>query len=138
MINSFAQTTTIDGLGGARNLRGILRNRVVGDGVAYGNTEFRWKFYRFELIKQNFYLALNAFVDAGMVVQKIEVDKRGISKEVEQSQYFSDGSEKLHVCLGGGFRIVMNQNFIICADYGKAHDKRDGTSGIYVGFGYLF
>ncbi len=138
MINSFAQTTTIDGLGGSRNLRGILRNRVVGDGVAYGNTEFRWKFYRFGLIKQNFYLALNAFADAGIVVQKIEVDKSGIPANIDQSQYFSQGPEKLHFCLGGGLRVVMNQNFVISADFGSALDKRDGTSGLYIGFGYLF
>jgi hypothetical protein len=138
MINSFAQTTTIDGLGGSRNLRGIMRNRVVGDGMAYGNTEFRWKFYRFGLIKQNFYLALNAFADAGMVVQNIPVDKSGIPENVDQSQYFSDGSEKLHVCVGGGFRVVMNQNFVISADYGAALDKRDGDTGLYIGFGFLF
>jgi outer membrane protein assembly factor BamA len=138
MINSFAQTTTIDGLGGARNLRGIMRNRVVGDGMAYGNTEFRWKFYRFSLIRQNFYLALNAFADAGMVVQNIPVDKSGIPEKVDQSQYFSDGPEKLHVCVGGGLRVVMNQNFVISADYGAALDKRDGDTGLYIGFGFLF
>ncbi len=138
MINSFAQTTTIDGLGGSRNLRGIMRNRVVGDGMAYGNTEFRWKFYRFGLIKQNFYLALNAFADAGMVVQNIPVDKSGIPENVDQSQYFSDGPDKLHVCVGGGLRVVMNQNFVISADYGAALDKRDGDTGLYIGFGFLF
>lgn len=138
MINSFAQTTTIDGLGGARNLRGIMRNRVVGDGVAYGNTELRWKFFRFGLIKQNFYLALNAFADAGMVVQKVEINKNGIPKSVDQTQYFSDSPEKIHVCLGGGFRVVMNQNFIIAADFGAALNKRDGTTGVYIGFGYIF
>jgi len=138
MINSFAQTTTIDGLGGSRNLRGIMRNRVVGDGMAYGNAEFRWKFYRFGLIKQNFYLALNAFADAGQVVQKIEVDKSGIPENIDQSQYFSDGPEKPHVCLGAGLRVVMNQNFVISADYGAALDKRDGDTGLYIGFGFLF
>jgi hemolysin activation/secretion protein len=125
-------------LGGARNLRGIMRNRGVGDGVAYGNTELRWKFYRFGLIKQNFYLALNAFADAGMVVQKVEINKSSIPENVDQSQYFSNDPEKIHVCLGGGFRVVMNQNFIIAADFGKALDKRDGNTGVYIGFGYIF
>ena len=138
MINSFSQTTTIDGLGGSRTLRGILRNRVVGDGVVYGNAEFRWKFVRFHWIKQNFYLALNAFADAGMVVQPIAINKSGIPAGVDQSLYFSSDKESPHLALGGGFRIVMNQNFIICADYGQAMDKRDGSNGIYVGLGYLF
>ena len=138
MLNSFSQTTTVDGLGGSRTLRGILRNRVVGDGVVYGTAEFRWKFYRFHWIKQNFYLALNAFADAGMVVQPVIINKSGIPAGVDQSQYFSSDKEYPHLALGGGFRIVMNQNFIICADYGQAIDKRDGAYGIYVGLGYLF
>jgi hypothetical protein len=138
MLNSFSQTTTIDGLGGSRTLRGILRNRVVGDGVAYGNAEFRWKFVRFHLIKQNFYLALNAFADAGMVVQRIPIDKSGIPADIDQSQYFSTDKESPHLAIGAGFRIVMNQNFIVCADFGMAMDKRDGSNGIYVGLGYLF
>lgn len=138
MIRSFAKTTTIDGLGGARNLRGVLRNRVVGDGLAYGNAELRYKLLWFRWIKQNFYLALNAFADAGMVVQKIEIDKSGIPDEVDQSKYFSNRKETLHTCVGGGLRIVMNENFIIAADYGVALDKRDGKSGTYIGFGYLF
>jgi hypothetical protein len=138
MINSFAQTTTIDGLGGSRNLRGILRNRVVGDGMVYGNTEFRWKFWYFRMIKQNFYLALNAFADAGMVVQKIQIDKNSLATGVDPSEYFSDNAETLHVSLGGGLRIAMNQNFIISADFGSAIDNRDGNYGIYIGFGYLF
>jgi len=138
MINSFSQTTTIDGLGGSRTLRGILRNRVVGDGVVYGNAEFRWKFVRFRWIKQNFYFALNAFADAGMVVQPIAINKSGIPAGVDQSLYFSTDKETPHLALGGGFRVVMNQNSIICADYGQAIDKRDGSYGVYVGLGYLF
>ena len=138
MLNSFSQTTTIDGLGGSQTLRGILRNRVVGDGEVFGNAEFRWKFVRFYWIKQNFYLALNAFADAGMVVQPIAINKSGIPASVDQSLYFSSDKESPHLAVGGGFRIVMNQNFIICADYGQAMDTRDGSNGIYVGLGYLF
>jgi len=138
MINSFSQTTTIDGLGGSRTLRGILRDRVTGDGVGYGNFEFRWKFYRFHLIKQNFYLALNAFADAGMVLDKVQMQTDSIPSTIDKSRYFSNGSENLHLAVGGGLRIAMNQNFVICADFGFAPDKRDGRSGIYVGLGYLF
>lgn len=138
MIKSFAKTTTIDGLGGARNIRGILRNRVVGDGVAYGNAELRYKFLKFRWINQNFYLAVNAFADAGMVVQKIDVDKSGIPAEIDKLEYFGESTDKPHVSLGGGLRVVMNENFIIAADYGVALDKRDGKSGTYIGFGYLF
>jgi len=32
----------------------------------------------------------------------------------------------------------MNQNFVIAADYGKATNEQDGTSGRYIGLNYLF
>jgi hypothetical protein len=137
MINSYSQTTTVDGLGGGRTIRGILRNRVVGDGEMFANLELRWKFYRFRLIRQNFYLALNAFSDAGMAVQPYSINKSGIPAGVDPSQYFN-GHDSPHVSAGGGLRIAMNQNFIISADYGHVIDKRDGTDGIYVSLGYLF
>jgi outer membrane protein assembly factor BamA len=138
MFSSYSQSTIVDGLGGGRSLRGILRNRVVGDGAVYANAELRWKFLRFQLFKQNFYLALNAFGDAGMVVQEVKVDESGIPPGVDASQYFSTTAEYPHVSAGGGFRIAMNQNFIISCDYGHVIDKRDGSDGVYVSLGYLF
>ncbi len=138
MINSFSKTTATDGLGGSKSLRGLLRNRVVGEAIAFANFEFRWKFYRFLLFNQNFYLALNAFADAGQVVKKIKTDENITIAPDIYSDYFSPGSESLHLSTGGGFRIVYNQNIIICIDYGIALDKRDGDNGLYIGLGYLF
>jgi hypothetical protein len=39
---------------------------------------------------------------------------------------------------GGGFRIALNENFIISVDYGMAKDELDGNSGLYIGLGYLY
>ncbi|HTX87741.1 MAG TPA: BamA/TamA family outer membrane protein [Bacteroidales bacterium] len=138
MINSYCLTTTIDGLGGSMTVRGIYRNRVVGDGVAFANAEFRWKFWHFRAIKQNWYFALNVFGDAGMVVQEKKIDRSQIPPDIDQSKYFSDTPEYPHVGLGGGLRLAMNQNFIISLDIGQAIDKRDGSLGIYIGLGYIF
>ena len=33
---------TMDGVGGAKTVRGVFRNRIVGDGFVYANTELRW------------------------------------------------------------------------------------------------
>ena len=137
MITSFAKITTTDGLGGAKTLRGLLRNRVVGDGIAFGNFETRWKFYESVIWNQNVYLGLNAFADVGKVVQKIGIPDEVLLEETETA-YFSQQDESLHWTLGAGLRIVMNQNFVIAADYGVALDKRDGKSGLYIGIGYLF
>ena len=138
MITSFSKVTTTDGLGGAKTLRGILRNRIVGDGIAYGNFEVRWKFFKTVLWKQNIYLALNAFADGGAVVKNIDIDLDNYQPPENSDEYFAPGTEASHWSVGGGFRIAMNQNFIIAADYGIALDKRDGKDGIYIGIGYLF
>lgn len=139
MITSMLRGATEEGLGGVRNLRGIPRNRIVGAGLAYGNAELRWKFYRTRMFRQNFYFGFNTFLDAGQVIQKIDVEEKVKALNLpDESEYFSFGSEKLHISYGLGFRIAMNQNFILAVDWGKSADERDGTSGFYVGLNYLF
>lgn len=138
LISSYSQSTTIDGMGGARTLRGMLRNRAVGDGMAYGNLELRWKFYRTRAWNQNFYFGLNGFTDAGQVVDKIPVSLTSLSEGENLNDYFDLDSEALHLTYGLGFRVAMNQNFILAVDYGLVADKRDGSSGVYVNLGYLF
>ncbi len=127
-----------EGLGGAKTLRGVLRNRVIGDGIVYGNIEFRWKFVKFGVANQNFYLALVPFFDSGMVIQKTDVDTSNVPAVVNKDNYFKSGAEKLHSSVGLGIKIAMNQNFIVSVDYGKALNAQDGTYGIYIGLGYLF
>jgi hypothetical protein len=126
-----------EGLGGAKSIRGLYRNRVVGDGFLYGNLEMRWKAVRFRFINNNFYIGLNAFTDFGRVTKKIDIDKH-IDQIDETNDYFAPGTEKFHIGYGAGLRIVMNQNFVIAADYGRAVDPQDGKSGIYIGLNYLF
>lgn len=126
-----------EGLGGAKSIRGLYRNRVVGDGFMYGNLEMRWKAVRFRFINNNFYIGLNAFTDFGRVTKKIDIDKQ-IAQIENSANYFAPGTEKFHIGYGAGLRIVMNQNFVIAADYGRAVDPQDGKSGIYIGLNYLF
>lgn len=126
-----------EGLGGAKSLRGIRRNSIVGDGFFYGNVEARWKFARFQFINNNFYLGLNGFMDFGQVTKKIDVTPE--NEFVPQPEnYFDQGAEKMHFSYGAGLRIAMNQNFVIAVDYGLAADERDGDSGLYIGLNYLF
>ncbi len=138
MINSFSNSSNTDGLGGSKTLRGVMRNRVVGDGFAFGNAEFRWKFFKTVLWKQNIYLGLNAFADAGMVLQKVDLDLSKVPDIVELQNYFLTDEESMHTTYGAGLSIVMNENFIVAVDYGRPFDKRDGGGGIYIGLNYLF
>jgi len=139
MLSSYSSITKTDGLGGAKTLRGIMRDRIVGDGIAYGNLELRWKFLKTRLGKQNLYFALNGFSDFGMVVQQVKFDKSKISV-ADQEKYFdfSYEKDKLHPSLGAGLRIALNENFILAIDYGFATNKQDGAKGLYINIGNLF
>jgi hypothetical protein len=137
IYSSYSLTTKPDGLGGARTIRGVLRNRIVGDGVAFGNVELRWKFFKSVVFKQNIYLGLTAFLDGGMVVQDHKIYTNTVPED-KQSFYFSENSDRLHLATGIGLRIAINDNFIISVDYGMALRKQDGTSGLYIGIGNIF
>ena len=136
VITSVLTGALSEGLGGAKTLRGVLRNRVVGDGFLYGNIEMRWKVVRFNWINNNFYIGLNGFTDFGKVTKKIELPASFLNNP--DNNYFNPDAEKFHASYGAGLRIVMNQNFVIAADYGIAPNKQDGTSGMYIGLNYLF
>jgi hypothetical protein len=136
VITSMMTGATSEGLGGGSTIRGILRNRVVGDGVFYGNIEARWKFMRFNFIKNNFYLGLNGFTDFGRVTKKITVNPNSLMGS--QIDYLKTDAEKMHYSYGAGLIIAMNENFVIAMDYGMAANKQDGKSGFYMGLNYLF
>jgi hypothetical protein len=130
----YGNRATRDGLGGARTLRGVIRNRVVGEGVAYGNFEVRWKFFETTLWRQDIYLALSPFTDMGIVTKKYKFSTENVPDDVN---IIAD-KEKLHISYGMSFNFALNHNFILCFNYGMAADKRDGSSGMYITVGYLF
>lgn len=138
VLTTELRSATSEGLGGGSTLRGILRNRVVGDGYFLGNVEARWKFVRFQIGNNNFYLGLNGFLDFGMVTNKIDVNTANVPT-IDVSSDFKNDAEKMHYSYGAGLRIAMNETFIVKLDTGFAADKRDGENmGIYIGLNYLF
>jgi len=136
LVFNSAPQLTLSGLGGARTMRGILRNRVVGRDFAYGNAEIRWKVFRAIILNQNFYFALSGFADAGMVTGKYKMPE---ITDPEGLAWLARGeTEKLHLSYGGGAHCAINDNFILTLDYGWAADPRDGTRGTYLGMNFLF
>jgi hypothetical protein len=136
LVFNSAPQLTLSGLGGARTLRGVLRNRVVGEDFVYGNAEIRWKIFRAIIFNQNFYLALSGFTDAGMVTGKYKLpaitDPEGIA-------WLEKGDrESLHLTYGFGGHCAINDNFVLSLDYGWADDPRDGKRGTYLGMNFLF
>ena len=133
-----------EGLGGSKTLRGILLNRVIGDGFFYGNVELRWKPIYFKFFKQDCYLGLNGFYDFGIITKDITFPSDLQSRFAESfpgenySDYFTGGKDKLHQSAGISIMPVMNQNFVIAVDIGKAFNKQDGNIGFSIGLNYLF
>lgn len=153
-ITTMGQTYDRDGMGGYRTIRGIMRNRVQGLDMASYNAEIRWRFVSFTLWNQNISFGLNAFSDGTMVTKNYDMSfERKISdfpseeafhkSNREYAQYMMQGTSKdhLHIAVGGGLRFIMNQNFIVCFEYGKPvgkYGKQDGNGAFYINTGYLF
>jgi outer membrane protein assembly factor BamA len=136
-----------EGLGSVNTLRGMLYNRIVGDGVAWGNAEVRIRLVRFNFISQAWYVALNPFFDAGKVVQPYRLDEMKAAASMMNNDpstasfanlVYSGQNEKLHMSAGLGVKLAMNRNFIVSVEWAKPFDSQDGTNGMNVGLNYIF
>ncbi len=149
-INSlFFRKVYTEGLGGNASVRGINRNGVVGNGIAWLNTEFRWRIVNFRFINQNFHIALNPFFDMGQVIQpyRLDAQKEAYDKwlvehpteTLEKNPFDSGDEEKPHMTAGCGLKIVMNRNFVISVEMARALNNHDGQKlWNNIGFNYLF
>lgn len=143
-----------DGMGSYDTVRGILRDRVVGLDMASYNVELRWRFVNFKLWKQNIALGLSAFSDGAMVTREFDTSfMKTVADFENEAQYLTaknsydcymskgHAKEVPHISVGVGFRFIMNENFILCAEYGlpvgNLH-KQDGAGAFYINTGYLF
>lgn len=134
----FLRRINADILGGGFSLRGVNYNRVVGDGMAWGNAELRYRFLNFRLLRQQWYFVLNPFFDAGMVVQPYRLDEMKSVSSPDKKYLYDGQREGLHMSAGIGVKLVMNRNFVLGAEYGIPLDKRDGKSGLYLDLNYIF
>ncbi len=110
-----------EGLGGAKTLRGIPRNRYVGKGMFLWNAELRWRTYDFEMLGRPLHLVLSGFVDSGRVWED----------GLEWESLVSD----LHTGVGGGVRVGVGENFVVSVDMGHSGEA---SAPFYIGLGYLF
>lgn len=137
MVYSYSPSSKIDGLGGSRTVRGMLRNRLVAESVAFANVELRWKFANFDLLNQECYMALSPFMDFGQTIKKKEIDTTGVPNG-DLDDHFATGEEALHITYGAGFHFAMNHNFVVALDLGVPINEQDGEMGMYIGMNWLF
>lgn len=149
----------VEGMGGYKTTRGIMRSRVVGLDTALWTAELRWRFLRFPFIGQNFALALNAFTDGSVVTRELntaynptatsdaKLAALGAASKPLYDKFVLDTSDAPHITFGAGLRVIMNENFIVAFEYGKplssmnknsSHYMQDGTGAMYINMGYLF
>lgn len=110
-----------EGLGGAKTIRGMLKNRFVGRGMLVWNSELRWRLANFRLLGRPSHLVLSGFVDQGRVW----------AEGVQLSELLTD----LHRGFGGGVRVGMGENFVVAFDAGTSEES---GLPIYIGLGYLY
>ena len=163
----FIQRVMYEGLGGANSLRGIMRNRILANGFAYANVEFRCKVAKFDIGRQHFYIGLAPFFDLGVITQPYELDEEEIKaaynadtdplklpldnyflmKTVEDNalntQHSTLNKDRVympHMAAGVGLKVAMNENFVLSVDWAMALDKQDNAkwANFYIKMGYLF
>lgn len=140
----FLRQINSDILGGTISLRGILYNRIVGDGMAWTNVELRWRMFEFRLLGQEWYLTLNPFFDAGLTTDPFRMEEmKAVGNDMsipisDREKIYSGQPENLHMSAGLGIKIVMNRNLVLSVEYGMPFDRRDGTNGLYLNINYIF
>jgi outer membrane protein assembly factor BamA len=137
-LSSRPFSTNIDGLGGSNTIRGILRNRIIAEGMAMGNAELRFKAFQTYWHHQNIYISFTSFYDAGIVTKKQEMNLTLVPTAERQNFFDTNQAGYINQSAGIGMHFVMNQNFNVSFDFGKAFSKLNGTAGFYMGMGYVF
>lgn len=123
-----------EALGGSKTIRGILSRRLVGDGFVLGNFEFRYMPFSAIVLERNLNIGFNLYEDMGMITRVHKVDQ---TLNLSAFDYRA-GKDSMHYSAGAGIRFIVDHNFIVALDYGKALDKRDGKSSVYLDLDYLF
>ena len=160
MNTLFIQRVYYEGLGGGNSVRGMMANRILANGFAFANVEFRFRIVNFDIGRQHFFVGLNPFFNLGMVTQPYNLDElvaihtNGVYKTLTESMkattpndryedYFSTNPADIyrpHMTAGIGLKIGMNENFVLSADWGMPIDRQDNgkLANFYVKMGYLF
>ena len=158
MNTLFIQRVYYEGLGGGNSVRGMMANRILANGFAFANVEFRFRIVNFDIGRQHFFVGLNPFFDLGIITQPYNLDElvtrhtNGAFTTLQASMtaagdnyadYFITNQSDIyrpHMTAGVGLKIGMNENFVLSADWGMPIDRQDNAkyANFYVKMGYLF
>jgi outer membrane protein assembly factor BamA len=135
ILTTFASS---EGYGGTNTLRGVLMQRIVTRDFLMGTAELRARLVNFRFIKKNmWYLGAIVFTDAGRILKPFKVNTSSVPSDLKPL-YFAEADKSVHATFGGGIKVVMNENFVLSAEYARTFDPQDGISGLYLGLNYQF
>jgi len=109
-----------EGLGGAKTVRGLAKNRYLGKGLFLWNAELRVRAADFSVAGRAMHLVVSGFGDTGRVWED-SVDLAALGTN-------------LHHGFGGGVRLGMTESFVVAVDAGRS----GGATALYIGLGYLY
>jgi hypothetical protein len=109
-------------LGGLDSLRGILKNRHLGEAKLISNSELRWRVFTVRPFDQRLDTVLLGGFDVGRVWRELG--------ESDGELFRGDSGATL------GLRLAYNQDFIVRVDY--ARGLTEDTTGVYITFDHLF
>ncbi|MCI2121861.1 MAG: hypothetical protein LKK19_04075, partial [Bacteroidales bacterium] len=122
-----------DAIGGYRTVRGLMANRVLGKGMGFYNAEIRYRFIDFHFLKQNFGLAVSGYCDGAYIADRFDLSNQtGADAELYSKYINTLDRDKFHISAGGGFRIILNRNFIVCLELGHALNTQDNDKAVTV------
>ncbi len=126
-------------LGGYRTVRGLMYNRVSDSGTGFFNTELRWKFAGFPLLKQDIGLMLSGFCDGITTLRHFNVSNRTEAFPELYSKFTKSASgDTLHLSAGAALKIILNRNFVLNIEYALALSAQDGAGVMYFNTGFYF
>ena len=129
--------TCAEGLGGINTLRGVLGNRLVGDGYAWGNLELRFRVLELELLGLNLSFGLNPFYDLGVITKPFRPAETAAMLSISGDELLSR-TRQLHQSAGIGFNFGLEANTMLSVEWARAFNNDDGRSSIYFAMNYVF
>lgn len=131
--------TSSEGLGGYNSVRGLVANRLLGNGYAWGNVEMRIRLFEFNLLKRHWAVGTNPFFDAGVITQGYRMEEQAQWHNSSISEIKKEAG-KPYLSAGLGFKLSMNQNFILSLEVAKViHTTPEQYPlGFYFNLNYIF
>ena len=139
--NLIYQYEEYEGIGSRYTMRGMLYNRIMAAGYAWGNFELRAKVLQFNAFKQHFDLVVNPFFDAATITRPYRLDaqkKALFAGDGAEPVLYQEATGKVHCSAGIGGKIHMNTNFILSVEVAKGFDPQLSALTVSMATTYMF